>query len=647
MLDYLRENFSSIDNQIILDEVGRTTDETLMKDIEVEPLKVLEVGWFEQLVRLYALLHDVMHIPFGHTVEDQAGLLKRHDEDFARINYVFAKVGLEVSNTPHFLFDGAENESLRRATLRLLDACRHILLVGGTLSHDQSETVRGEEDEGWKSLQAEVNEAMLKPYLLAYDIISNTICADLLDYSQRDSLHCSMPKGFDKAVLSSLKLVRKDSTLTWPFDRTLKDSPRLGVAVTRRKLRHDVITAIMDLLHTRYDLSEKVYYHHAKCAADAMLEKLLRSMPGAITWQELYDSYVGDEGMLILIEERAKVQPNSQGINPSQISGHLRSRRFYKAVFRITRETEMTTRAQEMKELARSPDGRTEIEKRICKSLRLNDGSVIVSSLPEKMQWKIARALVEWVDGQIIPLNELPDKQKYAPEIRDLTNRYLDLWSLTVYIHPDCLQYLPTLERVCVHEIFQCGNDPTLAPYLRKKWPTLFKPDHVLHTVFDEVRGDVSKKLATDLSADPEKTTRLLLKAKTDTFQNSDDETQELFPETGMRLAARASSSAPKVTNDDHRFTARLKHQLKDREVYDGLLGRYAVGEPGKASFEILLVFFKQNDLGAFADRAEFLRFLRRTLELHKYKASKTLNADQLTQWFRDFNAGMSDGSKL
>ncbi len=32
-----------------------------------------------RILRLAALLHDVTHIPFGHNVEDQTGLLPRHD----------------------------------------------------------------------------------------------------------------------------------------------------------------------------------------------------------------------------------------------------------------------------------------------------------------------------------------------------------------------------------------------------------------------------------------------------------------------------------------------------------------------------------------------------------------------------------------
>src|ERR1041384_4072890 len=41
----------------------------------------------EQLIRIACLLHDVMHIPFGHTLEDERRVLPRHDKDESRIAY--------------------------------------------------------------------------------------------------------------------------------------------------------------------------------------------------------------------------------------------------------------------------------------------------------------------------------------------------------------------------------------------------------------------------------------------------------------------------------------------------------------------------------------------------------------------------------
>src|SRR3954469_25404160 len=44
-----------------------------------------------RLIRLFALLHDLPHIPFGHTLEDEFQLLTRHDENHERIDRLLWK----------------------------------------------------------------------------------------------------------------------------------------------------------------------------------------------------------------------------------------------------------------------------------------------------------------------------------------------------------------------------------------------------------------------------------------------------------------------------------------------------------------------------------------------------------------------------
>src|SRR5579862_6820808 len=61
-----------------------------------EPLSISEI----RFIRLAALLHDIGHLPAGHTLEDELGLLEPHDAD-RRLNLVFKKrdwiSGLESS----------------------------------------------------------------------------------------------------------------------------------------------------------------------------------------------------------------------------------------------------------------------------------------------------------------------------------------------------------------------------------------------------------------------------------------------------------------------------------------------------------------------------------------------------------------------
>src|SRR5439155_5871180 len=41
----------------------------------------------ENVIRVAALLHDITHIPFGHTFEDERRVLPRHDKDEKRVDY--------------------------------------------------------------------------------------------------------------------------------------------------------------------------------------------------------------------------------------------------------------------------------------------------------------------------------------------------------------------------------------------------------------------------------------------------------------------------------------------------------------------------------------------------------------------------------
>src|SRR3989454_7502563 len=41
----------------------------------------------ENLIRVSALLHDITHIPFGHTLEDERRVLPRHDKDEERVDH--------------------------------------------------------------------------------------------------------------------------------------------------------------------------------------------------------------------------------------------------------------------------------------------------------------------------------------------------------------------------------------------------------------------------------------------------------------------------------------------------------------------------------------------------------------------------------
>jgi hypothetical protein len=86
---------------------------------------------------------------------------------------------------------------------------------------------------------------------------------------------------------------------------------------------------------------------------------------------------------------------------------------------------------------------------------------------------------------------------------------------------------------------------------------------------------------------------------------------------------------------------------LTDQEVFAGVFGPHATGAKGAIRYEALRSFTGENDLGSFARNIAFLRFLKQTLDTHRYRSPRILGPGNLNQWFREFNSGEVQGSRL
>jgi hypothetical protein len=163
----------------------------------------------EETIRVAALLHDITHIPFGHTLEDERRVLPRHDKDTARADY--------------FLRESAAGTILKRAGIEE-EVIR--ILKGGA---------------GFWS-----------------DITGGAISADLLDYLRRDTYFCGLSQYYDQRIFE---------TFTVEDGRLVMNLEKHGT------LRRDALSELINLLRIRYTLSERVYFHHTKISSGAMISK--------------------------------------------------------------------------------------------------------------------------------------------------------------------------------------------------------------------------------------------------------------------------------------------------------------------------------------------------------------------------------------
>lgn len=182
------------------------------------------------LTRLGALLHDLGHVPFGHTLEDSLGLLVPHDKNVPRFEHLWSQLPTDLRT-----------------------------LVSGRLELELRRLI----------LSKEVRAADYPPseYPFVEDLVGNTICADLLDYLPRDFNNLGLPMRLGHRFLEGLWITHS----THPHHRQ-----RAAIEIERKgRQREDVVTELTKYLRYRYEESERALMHHAKLATDAMIGKLL------------------------------------------------------------------------------------------------------------------------------------------------------------------------------------------------------------------------------------------------------------------------------------------------------------------------------------------------------------------------------------
>jgi len=176
------------------------------------------------LIRVAALLHDITHIPFGHTLEDERRVLPRHDKDEQRVDF--------------FLRQSAIGRILKREGIQ-------DQVIG---------TIRG--DDTYRS-----------------DIVGGAISADLLDYLRRDTYFCGLSQYYDERIFESFII---------DTGRLVMNLEKQG------RVRLDALSELVNLLRIRYTLSERVYFHHTKVSSGAMISKAVElSLREGLTVEEL------------------------------------------------------------------------------------------------------------------------------------------------------------------------------------------------------------------------------------------------------------------------------------------------------------------------------------------------------------------------
>jgi HD superfamily phosphohydrolase len=355
---------------------------------ELDPAGCLPVGAEEaRVIRLAALVHDVTHIPFGHNVEDQAGLMRRHDtpERYA------AMIGRSTALGRRLADLGVQRDVLA------------ILTAGAP----------GE------------RQAPIPPYWS--QIVSDTICADILDYLARDAYFTGLRIEVDPRLASYFRVDRR--------------SGKLFIDLAKHELlREDIVSEVVRLLEARYYFSERVYYHHAKVAAGALISRAVELVLRAGTAEEHDFHDATDASLLDLLQragERAG-EPTSSRVRALVQS--FRERRLPKraCVFPLAENAEVQEELVARYFALERHDERARVEERIADLVRFATGKsvdVLVVCPAARMQLKEAETHVRWpgIEG-LSPLRALADR---VPRLADLEQSYRNLWKFYVFAASD------------------------------------------------------------------------------------------------------------------------------------------------------------------------------------------------------------------
>lgn len=392
----------------------------------------------QRFVRLGALLHDIGHLPAGHTVEDELELTGKHDED-QRLNLAFQSPewkdlnGSTLAELVDRLYDELLPKALKDEGVKPHELVQ--LLVRKENGPDNPTSQRLEK------VRATVRDAGLIRISICRDLIGNTICADLLDYIYRDWYHVGKPRPVDGRIFQYMEVQHSSQS----------DEDVVVISLGKRsKLRTDAISQILDLLEWRYQLAESVLFHRKKLSAASMLDRALFELWRDDTDVDRVLFPLSDEQMLATCHDVAEKKGNDVA---RQLLLRLQHRQLFSSLLtRFKNDQSNYDFPGTLLRYAGVPAGDArptretvrEAARNRATTLRCleNDFGLAAGSLamycPARVNAKIAEVRIE-VEGHIAKFNQYEkdfDNALSGGHLDAQLRRFKDLWRIHFFIDP-------------------------------------------------------------------------------------------------------------------------------------------------------------------------------------------------------------------
>jgi len=422
------DTYNKLENQIERFEDGKIENsDELAKKIGYEEIF---------LTRIYALIHDLAHVPYGHTLEDEGNLFPSEWKDLNRLKKYFDQDISEI------IKDRMENYNFPESKIeKTINELRRLLTCRIDKEKEKEKFDRFKDDYGIEPAEKPMD--LKYPYV--YDLISNTLCADLIDYSQRDMFFSGLPERWGDYFLRYLSIVPKE----------IKDNgeykPRVVLQAFRyeedqedkvKKLdrRRNVFSEAIDILRKRYSLAEKVYFHRTKIAASAMLISAVNEMieDDKLELDELYD--LGEKQLVKKISEEGTDRAK-------KIIKNYNNRDLYTPIYEINHaETsewsekyqKITNLTRDFRESSHRLKENHKIEK-MMEDIFGEDfkGDIVIYCPDPEMNFKDFEMLVQKEPkGEIKKLSDFAEHTR-EKEMEAMEELYRKLWRFSVFVNPD------------------------------------------------------------------------------------------------------------------------------------------------------------------------------------------------------------------
>ena len=452
ILDHIRKNHEYFGIRFPFERVS----EKLGKTDEDKFNSLKKIGGYA------ALLHDISHIPFSHTLEDEFNeFYVKHDAlESTRLYHLLFDKNSELAK----VFDREEpyvaslsNNELRRLLFLAIkfkcvidvdEYCGFGDLITSALKRVESgnslllESERETSVEMLNQLNEDfkkfTDENLFHPFIS--DLFANTICADLLDYILRDA-HGTGLHGleYDKRIFEYFVIVRDLIT------RKLRLALKL---FHKGEERMDVVTEILKIMRSRYRLAQIVYYYRSKAAASTMMCTILRKVGAPpdinpyLKGEQRSILKMTDQNLFEYMRDAIKKYKGDDQAELSKLLEMLEQRKLYKACLSIPHNYAsmialFPALISRYRQAADAEQNKTELQDALNKPL--GKLRALIYCPPPKMQAKEIDTLV-CLEDRVVPLKLQYKHLAVSAEIEQINLNYRDLWKFFVFLHPDDLK---------------------------------------------------------------------------------------------------------------------------------------------------------------------------------------------------------------